>query len=109
MDVFDQRFCVYGGLCTGNLVSHGLLLKEFLQYGDERAVAAHEVDRVSSAVAEMSKTETHESLSRPRDTGEKTDDMLMLCLCVCNDSTNLFGNGLNIVFGGFGVRDLSDV
>jgi hypothetical protein len=57
----------------------------------------------------MSEAEADESLSRPWDTGEKADDMLMLCMGECDYGANLMGDAFDIMFGGFGVGDFSNV
>jgi hypothetical protein len=57
----------------------------------------------------MSEAEADESLSRPRDTGEKADDMLMLCLSERDYGANLMGDAFDIMFGGLGVGDFSNV
>ena len=86
-----------------------MLFEELLKDGDERAVAAHEVDRVSPALAEMGEAEADESLTRPWHTREKADDMLVLCLGKCNYGTNLMGDAFDIMFGCFGVGYFSNI
>jgi hypothetical protein len=85
------------------------LLEEFLEDGDQGTVTTHEVDRVSPALAEVGEAEADESLSRPMDTGEKADDMLMLYAGLFHYGANLRGDSLDIVFGGFGVSYFSNV
>jgi hypothetical protein len=57
----------------------------------------------------MSEAEAYESLSRPWDTSEKADDMLMLCTGEGDYGANLMGDAFDIMFGGFGVGDFSNV
>jgi hypothetical protein len=57
----------------------------------------------------MSKTEADKSFSRPGHAREKADDMLVLCLGECNYGANLMGDAFDIMFGGFGVGDFSNV